>query len=342
MVKAINELLSQGSVTSLITEFVNAQLALMRLPPLLGGKRKYVTDKAPSKQAPKLIGSAVENPSFAGDESEFIDWDKVNKQKQEAQEKADKKRIDGINYIYKLNDDYEKDLTDVIKERDQKDEEYAKHMSDRHKRAGKERRKLEDDVTRYIGTKEEALFGGIQNGFSGMASDLSSAWQNMWAKNIGNTKTLVAQLIQSIVDSFLAMAARMAAMAIFQLIFPTSWGSLLGMGAYKGGEFSYAAGGGDASFGNGTKNVLVGDDNGKINRTTELMQVGSRGVRIISNSNMQKMTQFSQASKSGSNSAMANAISNLNANVARLSAHNGNSILVMTQLAKEARTGRVG
>jgi hypothetical protein len=195
-----------------------------------------------------------------------------------------------------LSKESAKQIIKDTKDKDKEDAAYAKHMSERHKQAGVERQKVQKAVDQYIGSSSKALFAGIDGGFSSMTNQMSSAWQGMWARNIGNAQTMVAMMIQSIVDQFLAMAARMAALQIFKFIFPTSWASLLGLASggdvTTGGSLRFAASGANFRYG-GLQNVIVGEQG------AELMQVGRNGVRIISNNNLQKMNQMGQASRGG-------------------------------------------
>lgn len=67
-----------------------------------------------------------------------------------------------------------------------------------------------------------------------------------------------------------------------------------------GGRLQFAASGVNIPYGSNWTG-LVGDDNGRINRTTELMQVGKNGVRIISNNNLRQLNQMGQSSRGGGN-----------------------------------------
>jgi len=118
-------------------------------------------------------------------------------------------------------------------------------------------------------------------------------------------------------------------------MFSSATGLLSLFGLSTGGYIPFAANGG--TFGPGS-NVLVGDDNGRINRTTELMQVGHGGVRILSNNNLRKANIASASSGNASNSAMLRTINNMQLTTVV----KGQDLVVMLDQAGRARGGRTG
>jgi hypothetical protein len=140
-------------------------------------------------------------------------------------------------------------------------------------------------------SKTNIALDAFDQGVNGVTQSLTQAFGNLLngTRNIGQ---VFSDLGKSLLDLATQIAAEAAAKA--------GTNFLLGLiGLKRGGDvitsgsaLQFAAAGGDFKFGGG-QNVMVGEDG------AELMQVGRNGVRIISNSNLQKMNQFSQGSKSG-------------------------------------------
>jgi hypothetical protein len=188
--------------------------------------------------------------------------------------------MDEVNKMIGANTEAE---LNEVKKQEKADIKYAKNMSERHKKAGKERIRINQDV----GDAAFTLYDGMSSGFSNMAAQMSSAWQGMWARNIGNTQTLFAMLIQSIADAFFQLMARLAAMQIFSWLFP----GFGGIGAVS----SFFGGGGKASGGY----VAPGQTYtvGEHGIEGLVMRPGGGGY-VINNNNYSKMNQISQSSSS--------------------------------------------
>ncbi len=136
-------------------------------------------------------------------------------------------------------------------------------------RAENERLRKLHKQYKELGLAADSVTKGIFNSFDGMAAEFSDAWQGMWARNIGNTKTLVAQLVQSIVSEFAALGAKLAAMQIFSWLFPS-------MGGFSNvvSLFTGRASGGDVYPGH---SYVVGENG------PEVLRLGAYGGTVIPN-----------------------------------------------------------
>ena len=126
---------------------------------------------------------------------------------------------------------------------------------------------------------------------------------------------------QSILEQLMQIAEQKAANALL---------SLFGL------PLPFAASGG--TFGPGST-VLVGDDNGRMNRTSELMQVGRSGVRIFSNQNSNRI--MNNATSAGGGSGMANFSDAINGLASMLVPASPSEVNLLMIKQNRIRNGRI-
>ena len=183
----------------------------------------------------------------------------------------------------------------VIATEDQlKIEEMIKTLEDaRSKRMDKmkdDADKLKEKTRQDIMATEEyqVAISAVSGAFDGLFSymnigmrEASNVWDAIWLGMERSAINAIEAIIQKWVES-----------QIMNLLFPGLGLVTSAMGGTpvvdSGSNYGYAASGGDFGF-NNTGNYLVGDDHGRINPTTELMQLSSHGVRIVPNSRMLAM-----------------------------------------------------
>ena len=162
----------------------------------------------------------------------------------------------------------------------------SKRMDKMKDDADKLKEKTRQDI---MATKEyQVAISAVSGAFDGLFSymnigmrEASNVWDAIWLGMEKSAINAIEAIIQKWVES-----------QIMNLLFPGLGLVTSAMGGTpvvdSGSNYGYAASGADFRYGSGA-NVLVGDDHGRINSTTELMQVGRDGVRIVPNSRMLAM-----------------------------------------------------
>jgi hypothetical protein len=162
----------------------------------------------------------------------------------------------------------------------------SKRAEQRKKDADAELAKMKEDIkalTQYkvAASAVEGALGGLWSYMNIGMRDAKNVWDSIW---LGMERSAI-ETIERIAQEWIASK-------IMQLLFPglglvsAATGSVVT--GVSDSNFGYAASGGDFRYGS-NQNILVGDDNGRINSTTELIQVGRDGFRVVPNSRMLAM-----------------------------------------------------
>lgn len=162
----------------------------------------------------------------------------------------------------------------------------SKRAEQRKKDADAELAKMKEDIkalTQYkvAASAVEGALGGLWSYMNIGMRDAKNVWDSIW---LGMERSAI-ETIERIAQEWIASK-------IMQLLFPglglvsAATGSVVT--GVSDSNYGYAASGGDFRYGS-NQNILVGDDNGRINSTTELIQVGRDGFRVVPNSRMLAM-----------------------------------------------------